>query len=152
MPATWVLVADSSAARIFVAASPTGTLEEIESYANAQGRAHERDLGSDNPGRAFDSIGQGRHAMEQKVSPRQHEVIAFAKLLADRVEQARARNEVSRVILVAPPEFLGHLRGALEQETRRVVESEFKLNVVRMRADEIRARLPEKLYSAISAR
>jgi protein required for attachment to host cells len=152
MPATWVVVADSSAARIFVAGSPTGAIDEIESYANAEGRAHERELGTDNPGRAFDSMGNGRHAMEQKVSPRQHEVIAFAKLVAERMHQARAKNEIGRVILVAPPEFLGHLRSALDQETRRLVESEFKLNVVRMRADEIRAHLPGKLYSAIGAR
>jgi protein required for attachment to host cells len=152
MHATWVVVADSSAARIFVASSPTGALDEVESYANAEGRTHERELGTDNPGRAFDSTGSARHAMEQKVSPRQHEVIAFAKLIGDRMHQARAKNQIGRLILVAPPEFLGHLRGALDVETRRVVEREFNLNVVRMRPEEIRAHLPEKLYSALPGR
>jgi protein required for attachment to host cells len=146
------VVADSSAARVFLADSPTGGLQEIESYANAEGRAHERELGTDNPGRAFDSMGAGRHAMEQKVSPRQHEVISFARMVAERIERARTRNEIERVILVAPPEFLGHLRTSLDAETRRVVDSEHTLNVVRRRAEEIRAHLPPKLYSALPSR
>jgi protein required for attachment to host cells len=152
MPATWVVVADSSAARIFVAGSSTGALQEIASYAHAEGRMHDRELRSDQPGRAFDSMGAGRHSMESKVSPREQEVQAFARQLADRVETARARNEINRVILVAPPEFLGHLRNALDADARKIVEGEYNLNVVRMRADEIRGHLPERLYSALAAR
>lgn len=151
MPATWVVVADRAAARIFVAGSPTGALEEFESYAHAEGRAHARDLTTDDPGRAFDSVGAGRHAIEPKIGPREQEAIAFARELAERIGQARTRKQVRRVILVAPPEFLGYLRGALDQETRRIVEGEYPLNVVKLRPEEIRAHLPARLYSALSA-
>ena len=148
MPATWVVVADSAAARIFLAPSPTGALQEIESYAHAEGRAHDRDLRSDHPGRSFDSMGNGRHAMESKVTPKVQENITFARRLADRIGAARKNNAIERAILVAPPEFLGHLRSAMDEETRRIIEGQHTLNVVRMRPDEIRAHLPEKLYSA----
>ncbi len=152
MPTTWVVVADSAAARLFRAPSPTGPLEEFETYAHAEGRAHARDLVSDDQGRAFDSVGQGRHAMEPRVDPREQERIGFARMLAERVRSARSKGEVGRVFLVAPPEFLGHLRGNLDSETRRVVEGEFALNVVREKPEVIRARLPERLYSALGAR
>jgi protein required for attachment to host cells len=146
MPATWVLVADQSAARIFDASSPTGALEEIESYAHAEGRAHARELKTDQPGRAFDSMGAGRHGMEPKVLPKEQEAIAFARFLNAHLEDARAKNRVERLILVAPPEFLGHLRSTMDKDTRKIVKSDHALNVVRLRPEEIRGRLPERLY------
>jgi protein required for attachment to host cells len=151
MPMTWVVVADSAAARLFRAPSPTGPLEEFESYAHAEGRAHVRDLVTDQQGRQFESFGQGnRSGMEPRVDPKEHERIGFARMLADRVRNARSKGELARVILVAPPEFLGHLRSSLDGETKRLVESEFGMNVVRMKAADIRSRLPDKLYSALA--
>jgi protein required for attachment to host cells len=153
MPATWVVVADSSAARIFVAGSPTGALQEIASYAHAEGRAHERDMRTDEPGLVTkDRMGYARHAAEPKVRPKDQEQIAFARFLADHLEHARARGELQRIILVAPPEFLGHLRSELDQDAKKIVEGEYGLNVVRMRPEEIRGHLPERLYSTLAAR
>jgi len=152
MAATWVVVADSSAARIFTAASPTGDLEEVASYAHAEGRLQDRELRTDAPGRAFDSVGAGRHGMSPKVSPREHETAAFARLLGGYIEKARAKSEIRRVILVAPPEFLGQLRNTLDDDTKKIVEGEYNLNVVRMRAEEVRAHLPDKLYSTLDQR
>ena len=54
------------------------------------------------------------------------------------------------MLLVAPPEFLGHLRSALDANTRKIVEREFNFNVVRLAPDEIRKRLPERLYSSLA--
>ena len=147
MPATWVVVADQSAARIFAAANATSALEEIASYAHAEGRAHARDLKSDQLGRAFDSIGAGRHGMEPKILPKEQEAISFARFLNAKLEDARTKNQVERLILVAPPEFLGHLRATMDKDAKKIVESDHALNIVRLRPDEIRSRLPERLYS-----
>lgn len=152
MTMSWVLVADSASARIFNAPTPTGPLEELEAFAHPEARLPARALTSDLPGRRFDSGGPGKSAMESQVGPKQQEAIAFAKLLADRVGQARARGEIARLIVVAPPEFLGHLRAAIDSETRRRVTSEHALNLVRMKPAEIRSHLPEKLYSTVAPR
>ena len=152
MPATWVVVADSSAARIFVAGSPTGALQEVASYAHPEGRAHDRDLRTDEPGVTKDRMGYAKHANEPKVKPKEQEQIHFARFLADHLEHARATGTINRIILVAPPEFLGRLRGELDADAKKIVEGEYGLNVVRMKADEIRGHLPERLYSALSAR
>lgn len=141
MGATWVVVADQSAARIFDAAGPTRALEEIASYAHPEGRAHARDLKSDQPGRAFDSAGQGRHAMEPKVLPKEQEAIGFARFLSDKLEDARTKNQVDELILVAPPEFLGHLRATLDKDAKKIVAAEHPLNIVKLRAEEIRDRI-----------
>ena len=151
MEATWVVVADSSAARIFNAPSPTGALQEIASYAHTEGRMHERDMRTDEPGVTRNGFGYAKHGIEPKVKPKEQEAIAFARLLAGLVERARATSEIGRIILVAPPEFLGHLRNVLDDDARKIVDGEYNLNLVRMRPDEIRRHLPEKLYSSLGA-
>jgi protein required for attachment to host cells len=150
MGATWVVVADSSAARIFNAPSPTGALEEIASYAHAEGRLHESDMRTDEPGMTKDRAGYAKHGMEPKVKPKEQEAIAFARLLAKRIELARSKSEIERVILVAAPEFLGHLRDVLDEDARKIVDGEYNINVVRMSPDEIRKHLPERLYAAVA--
>lgn len=149
---TWVVVADRSAARIFSAPTPTGALDELESLENPEGRMPARELTSDLPGRAFDSAGAGRHAMESEVGPREQAAVKFARQLAGRMESARSRGEVERLIVVAAPEFLGLLRDALGSATRQAIEAEFPLNLMKMTPAEIRGHLPEKLYSTLAAR
>ncbi len=95
-----------------------------------------------------DRVGYAKHGMEPKVKPKEQEAIAFARLLAKRIEAARAKSEIDRVILVAPPEFLGHLRDVLDDNARKIVDGEHNLNLVRMPPDEIRQHLPERLYAA----
>lgn len=150
MAKTWVVVSDSSAARIFAAPTPTGSLEELESLVLPEGRMRAGQLETDAPGRAFDSMGAGRHAMEKEVGPREHEVAAFARELARRLAAARSQGEIERLIVVAAPEFLGKLRDSLDAATRKLVEAEFSLNLVKQTAAEIRGHLPEKLYSTLA--
>jgi len=146
MPSTWVVVADSGSARIFTTSSPTGKLLEREDYAHSAARVAEHGLVSDRQGRTSDSSGR-RHAYSGEESPRETESRAFAKLLADRLHNARAGGDLERVILVAAPAFLGLLRAALDTETRKRVEVELPLDLVSLSTQEIRARLPERLYS-----
>jgi protein required for attachment to host cells len=145
---TWIVVADSSAARFFGADEPTGPITELEAMAHPEGRMPARELTSDLPGRAFDSAGQGRHAMESEVGPREQSAIDFAHLIARRIEKARVGGEADRVALVAPPDFLGLLRKALTAPAKRMVVYESDHNYVRLSPREIRERLPERLYEA----
>lgn len=149
MPKTWILVSDSSKARLFSTDTPTGALTERESFEHPAGHVHARDLTSDLPGRSFDSAGQGRHIMESEVGPKAHEARLFAKQLAERLEAGRARGETNRLILVAPPDFLGLLRDALSAEARKMVELAIDKHLVKLTPAEIRARLPEKLFSTL---
>ena len=148
---TWVVVADSSAARIFRAGSPTGPLEEVESYAHAEGRWHANEMRTDEPGTTNDRVGYAKHGTEPRVSPKEHDAVSFARFINSRIEKGRTQNEVARLILVAPPEFLGYLRSTMDDAARKIVEADYNLNVVRMRAEDIRRHLPERLYSTIGS-
>lgn len=149
MSELWVVVAESSRARIFAADSPVGGLREVETLSHPEGRLHEQDLQADRPGRTFDRGGQGRHAKEPEVSARHQSVTHFAEQIAARLEYGRTRGEYRRLTVVAAPEFLGVLREKLTTATHELIESEIDKNLVRMNGDEIRAHLPERLYSTL---
>lgn len=145
MPQTWVVVADSSRARIFTVQTPRGPLEELESLVNPEGRMHERDLTADKPGRAFDSVGEGRHATGQMISAKEQEILRFAKDISDRLEAARVEGKCDKLILIAAPKFLGHLRQNLSTPTTALVTQEINKNLAQQDAAEIRQHLPERL-------
>jgi len=147
---TWIVVADSGAARIFGADGPSGPLTELESITHPEGRMLARELTSDLPGRAFESAGQGRHIMESQVGPRQQAAIDFARFLAKRLQQARVHGELERLALICPPDFLGLMREAIGTQLQRLVVLELDRNLVKLAPKEIRARLPEHLYPGAS--
>ncbi len=145
MSTTWVLVADTTRARIFQAMGPLGPLREIETLLHPESRLHTRDLTSDLPGRSFDSHGQGRHSMEVNVDPKQHETLIFVKQISERLDGAKENGEFEQLILVAPPALLGLLRKQLNTGVMQRVVHQLDKNIVRLRVDEIRQHLPEKL-------
>jgi len=68
---------------------------------------------SDRGGRSFDSHGQHRHTME-KSDPKSHSAVVFAKRIAKRLSDAKQGKEYHKLVVIAPPRFLGVLRTALE--------------------------------------
>jgi protein required for attachment to host cells len=141
----WVIVADSGRARIFSATSRTAPLDEKEVLINPEGRLHDRDLTTDLPGRTFSRVGSQRAAMTTEVDPKQHDVIMFAKQVAQRLDQGRTHGEYQRLVLVASPAFLGLLRENLDKHVREQVALTIDKDLTQLRADELRARLPKRL-------
>jgi len=133
-----IVVADSSRARIFSMESLNKPLREIADFINPEGRAHERDLSSDQPGRSFDSQGAGRHAMETHVSIKKQEVINFSKRIAEYINQECAKGEFKKLILIAAPEFLGILRTDLSKNTRQHLVRQIVKNIVKQDEKSIR--------------
>ena len=59
--------------------------------------------------------------MSQNEGPHERVVATFARELANRLQQGRVRNEYQRLVLVAPPRFLGLLRSSLDAPTAQLV-------------------------------
>lgn len=145
MNTTWVLVADSSRARIFKTDGPRAELQEIETLAHPESRLHEQNLTSDLPGKTFDSHGQGRHAMEPKMSPKQQERLSFVNQICDRLDDAVGKGWVQQLILVASPSLLGLLRKHVSTDTEKRITYQLDKNITQLSAEQIRQRLPERL-------
>lgn len=141
-----VLVADSGHARVFAADTPLGELDEIEGFVNPELPRRDQDVLTDKPGRAYDSAGKGRHAMELKTSPKANAQHHFADMLAGQLEQARAEGRFERLALVAEATMLGALRQKLTPSTSRKLVFELDKNLVKLDPAAIRKHLPKKLF------
>jgi protein required for attachment to host cells len=142
---TWVVVADRARARIFSASTPKGPLTELEDLVLPEARSHERDLTSDRPGRAFDSGGIGRHAMEAPTTAKEQAALSFARTIAERVESGRVSGECQQLVLVAPPDFLGRLKKQLGSQCAKLLTRQIGKNLTQFDVAEIRSHLPEFL-------
>jgi protein required for attachment to host cells len=112
---TWVLVCDGARGRIFVHRGPGSGLELVSSEDHAASHRSTHEMGSERPGRTFDSTGTGgRHAMEPRVDWHRFEKQHFAREMAALVNQAASDKLFDRLIVVAPARTLGELRGALD--------------------------------------
>jgi len=145
MTNTWVLVAESSRAKIFEVRGPGGALVELEDLTHPASRQHEQDITSDLPGRAYDSQGGQRHKMEEPTSPKHQEAVVFSRQLAEHLEAARADGAFDQLVLVAPPAFMGLLREQLSPELARHVGAEVAKNLVLHDVNDIRDHLPRHL-------
>jgi protein required for attachment to host cells len=145
----WIVVANRAAARLFQASQAMGPLEELDAFIHPEGRLQEHDLVSDRPGRAFDSLGSGRHAEDPDTAATEQEANNFALQLSRFLQKARCDRKFDALVLIAAPAFLGALRDRLDAPTRERVTLEVDKNLVQHNAAEIRGYLPEKLYSMV---
>ena len=148
MKVTWIVLADSARARIFTLSESGTKLRERADLSHPQSRIHDRDLTTDLPGRAFDSHGQGRHAMEQRHDPKEHEAQIFAANVARELERARSGGPFDSLVLVAPPKFLGLLRTQLDKGTHEHVIVEIHKNLVETDLKTLERRLPTLIREA----
>lgn len=139
------MAADSSRARIMETRNPFGGLREIATNDHEQSRMHQQGLLTDAPGRAFDRAGPGRHAMDREVTPKKQEAVVFARELARRLAEAESSGRYQRLVIVAAPRFLGHLRACLPDRVKRRVVTELPKDLVKQDVATLRQSLPERL-------
>jgi protein required for attachment to host cells len=119
MNETWILVAHRGGARLFEPGG-AGGLALLQEIPHPEGRLKDRDLGSDEPGRGFDSHGS-RHAFQQEQGPAARIAEQYAKHLAALLEEGRIAHRFHRLVLVAEPHLLGLIRSALHEDTAALV-------------------------------
>ena len=145
MSTTWVVVADSSRARIFSAKTSTSPIEEIETLAHPEARLHEQEITSDLPGKIQGTGGTGGHAYQDETAPKEQEAINFAKRLATHLSDGFNANKFHRLAIVAAPAFLGELRNQLPGQVSKLICFDLNKNITLQTADEIRSHLPKSL-------
>lgn len=145
MSRTWVLVAESSRAKLYAVDGNVAPLSELEDLVHPAGRMHEGDLVSDRAGNDGGSIGQGRHVMDDKTSAREYEKIEFARQLAERLDAGCNSGCFERLVLIAPPGFLGLLRDKLSKKVTDRLYKQIDKNLVQKPAEVVREHLSTAL-------
>ncbi len=115
----WTVVAYRTGVRIykFLPGHENRGVSLVQKLDNPDGFLKDSELGSDRPGRSFDSVGGGRHSLSSQQSPSQHVMEVFAKKIAGIIEEARTNSLFSKFVLIAGPAFLGLLRKSLSSQT-----------------------------------
>lgn len=120
--ATWILVADSSRARLYSAPGLDQPWTLLKEYVHPESRVSEGGLTTDRAGRTYGSAGGGaRSAMESKTSPKEVEFGNFALELANELHDGHGQQAFDRIVLVAPPHFLGLLRRAINGTVSKLI-------------------------------
>jgi protein required for attachment to host cells len=138
---SWLVVANSSLARIFKLHHKNG-LTELKVLEHPESRLHNIDLVTDRPGRDFESTGTRRHALEPKVLPKQHEFEVFAKAISDYLENAFKLGEFDFLYISASPALLGLLRQSLHPNVLKLIKGEVDKDMTHMKPNEIPPLLP----------
>ncbi len=141
MAGTWVVVADSNKARFFTYASKNEPMQEHEGMLHAEGRLKNQDEVSDKQGGLAGGHGEGGHAFEAPTDLKKYEAEVFAKQIADKLEHGRVNHDYDKLILVAPPAFLGALRQSMNDHVVNLVSSSLDKNLVSETEVAIRAHI-----------
>jgi protein required for attachment to host cells len=146
---TWILVADSAHAKLFTTELPETPWSLVKEFDNPDGRktSHEIDPSSP-PGRmqVAKSLGAQRSAMEPHSTPKEAAAGRFAHELAAFVQNGRNTSQFDKVVLVAPPHFLGQLRELMAAHLGAALAKSIDKDLVACNGAELRERLSEAIF------
>jgi protein required for attachment to host cells len=147
MDKTWVLVANSVRARLFASAPDHRSLSEIGDFINPEGRKPAQDYAHERLPRTMESVGKARHAIEPHTSAEAKVADRFARELNDMLERGRVGHQYERLVIAAPPQFLGSLQKALDKQVRSCVVAHLDKDLTAMPAEKIGAYFKPPLAS-----
>ena len=136
MTITRVLVAHDAGARSFENHGPGKGLIALATVDFEDGRRHVGELDADRSGRNRD---QG--AFEPGEDAKTHAIAFFAKELARDLGREFRAGAFARLVLVAPPRFLGVLRAELDSLVTRAVIAAVPKALPRASIEELRVHL-----------
>lgn len=140
MTNTWILVANASVATLYASAGPKLALARIKVLSHPQSRMKNADLVSDRAGH-MQSSGNGHGSRQPQTEPKQNEADHFARELAHELEQGRNAKQFERLILVAPPAFLGLINERLDTQTAKLVNNRHEKDYTQLSVRELTAHL-----------
>ena len=141
-----IMVGDKARARIFDTATEDSSLREIEDLFNVGLGHHERDTGTDRPGRAVNgAAGRRRTALGEDYGRRRILAARFAAAVAERLRERTRLQKYARVFVVAGPEFSGLLRPCLASHKEQPPVTRVIKDLTRHSVEDIRKHLPQRL-------
>ena len=138
---TWVLIADAARARVFERRGKGTGLTVVSDMAFDTELAPSHTLGTDRPGRSFESVGSRRHALESPSDLHREQKRQFARRVAEAIEERHAAKSFDRLVVVAPAVTMGDLRAALSEKVKPAVATELVADLTNTPVSELPAHL-----------
>ena len=133
MTNTWILVANSSEAKIFSVnkikfINGKEKLSLIKEFDHPDSRKKDTEIASDKLGH-YQTGGLGHGSFVEATDPQKHEADNFAREVIEALEVSRVANQFRDLILVVPPHFHGllnkHLHKPLQKLIISVIEKDY---------------------------
>lgn len=141
-----ILVADESEAAFFDAEGINVPLQWVSKLHDEKARLQDRHLENDRPGRAFNRMAPGRHAMDGERSTQRYHQERFARRIAQEIENARHQQEFGRLVIIAGPRMLGLIRDALPDASRSFIAAEVPKDLIHLDSDAILNYVPREAF------
>jgi protein required for attachment to host cells len=145
----WTVVSDVSRARIFSTELREDDWSLVEEFEHPEGRELSREISpSGPPGRMQQDSATGgrRTAMQPRTSPKEAWAERFAQHLGKYLDAAIAKRQVDYLVLVAPPHFLGILKGSLGRQAAKHLRATVDKDLSTLDAAELRERLVDTVF------
>ena len=141
---TWILLADAASARLYLSGERPGDWTLLRELEHPESRMRTSELLSDKPGRVKQSTGS-RAALEAPTPRKKVEAERFARELAKVLDEGVVSGACERLVLVAPPAFLGVLRDKLPRRVAERVSDVIEKDYLHLDQPTLRKRLEKEL-------
>ena len=112
-PRVWVVLADGEHARVVSPVAAKGQFATVLALDSANAHKRSSDIGTDRPGRVFESASTTRHAVTPRSDPHVLAKRQFAVEVGHLINEHDQLHAFDRLVLVAPGHALHDLREAL---------------------------------------
>jgi protein required for attachment to host cells len=125
-PRTWYVITDGGRARIVQKRDAQDAFDTHREFVSADIHRHTHELGVERPGRGHESANPAHHALQPREDLHRADKRNFVYEVARALNEATARDEFDRLILVAPAHALGELNHALDAPTQRKIVAQLQ--------------------------
>jgi protein required for attachment to host cells len=132
----WVIVSSKIGSRFYEYSGTGKGLHLLKTLENPEGKLHNRDFYSDNPGHST-SHGSGTHNMTTEQDKKDRVVQDFAEIVAKDLNHSRNEGGFEKLFLIAEPGFMGTLLSHLDDHTAALVEHRLNKDLYAMKDEEI---------------
>lgn len=137
---TCLLVADSGAAKIYIADKRLTDIDLLEEMENPEGRLMRGEQTSDRPG-VQRNDGGGSHGLGGDRSAQEHASERFARTLCSRLHDLHQAGRMHELKIAAAPHFLGLLRQHLHKDCQAILAKTVNKDLLRADTATIAAQL-----------
>jgi len=148
MEKTWVLITDAEHARCFERDATDHSLTELTDFVHPHASLAGKAGGGDMTGAAGKGHGRTGHAgtqFEPHTETHAKERAAFARQLAQYIDEGVAARRCDALVLIATSPMLGELRSCLSSASEKVVRSSIASDLTHYQGPELKKRVDDAL-------
>lgn len=152
MKSTWILIANSSEARLYKSEKPFHEIKLLKEFSHPESREKVLDLVSDGLGRYNVPVSSRGGIYEEPSNPKQVEADRFARELAEKLNKGRIKNQYSNLIIIAPPQFHGLLNKHFNNHVLNLIKTTLEKDYTKVKEHDLVKLLNSRLsHRAIAA-